>query len=67
MRAGGACCWANVCTKKPSALATSEVTISADQTVPPSGALELAGQRRAIASGTTPHTPSCTASSAPTS
>jgi hypothetical protein len=66
VRAGGACCCANDWTKNPSALAISEVTISADQTVVPSGG-SRSPAAAPIASETSPTTPSCTASRAPTS
>ena len=66
MRAGGACFCANDWTKNPSALAINEVTIRADQTVVPSGGSSCPAAAP-IASETSPTTPSCTASSAPTS
>src|SRR5918992_783416 len=66
VRAGGACFCANDCTKNPSALATSDVTSRADHTVAPSGGSSCPATA-AMASETNPTTPSCTASSAPTS
>src|ERR671923_768145 len=65
VRAGGACCWANDWTKNPSALATREVTISADHTVAPSGRSSWPAAAP-IARQVNPTTPSWTASSAPT-
>src|SRR5689334_13547656 len=64
VRSGGASRCAQVCTKKPSALAKTAVTASASQTLVPRGASRPLVAAPAIRQ-LRPHTLSCTASSAP--